>query len=142
MPTIWPWGGFGWPLQEHLHGFHQGSGFFRRADGDAQVVLHCRVAKPPDQDLPIAQLLKPRRGGVFRWVHQDEIGLAREDMKAEYVQLAAKLLTGCDDSAEVRPVVGQVVQRRQRGDLAQAVDVVAVADLVERGNKVRVADAI
>ena len=45
-------------------------------------------------------------------------------------------------SPEVGPVVGQVVQCRQRGDLAQAVDVVAVADLVERGDEVRVADAI
>ena len=128
------------PLQERSSGFDQGGGFFGRADGDAQVVADGGVTEPAHEDLAVAQFLEPGPGGESRRAHEDEIGLAREDPEAEGLKLPAQPLAGGDDLPEVGPVAGQVVQCRQRRDLAQAVDVVAVADLVERGDEVRVAD--
>ena len=47
---------------------------------------------------------------------------------------------------KLAPVIGQVGERRQRGDLAQAVDVVAVADFLQRGDQFgmagKIADAL
>ena len=63
-------------------------------------------------------------------------------MEAEGLKLLAKLAAGGDDLLEVGPVVGQVVKRGARRDLAQAVDIVAVADLVECGDEFRVADEV
>src|SRR5260370_29200557 len=114
----------------------------RRSDGNAKIILHRGITEPPNQALLVAQLLEPRFRGELRWPDENKIGLARKYVKAEPPEFMAECFARGDDSAEVRPVIGQALQRRQGRDLAEAVDVVAIADFVERGDEFRMADEV
>src|SRR5438093_11959578 len=100
------------------------------------------MIEPPREELSAAQLLQPDRGGKLWRAGQDDIGLSRKNLEAEFAKLATKLLPCGDDFPEVRSVIGQTIERRQRADLAEAVDVVAVAHFVERGNELAMPDEI
>jgi len=122
--------------------FNQGGGFGRGADSDAQVLPDFGKVKPTYEDLAVAELLQPIASGEFWRLRQDKIGLAGKDLKPEPFEFAAEALTGRDDSFEVRAVIWKVVERGESGDLAEAIDIVAVADFVQRRDQIRVTNEI
>jgi len=65
-----------WNLKYLPHSGDQCLHFRLRADGDAQVFVHFRRAKPADKDLPVAQFLQPGFCRVQRRFDEDKVGLA------------------------------------------------------------------
>ena len=78
----------------------------------------------------------------MRRLRQNEICLAGENLKSTLAELAAQLFARGDNPFEVGSVKRQVRQSRQGGNLAKAIDVVAVADFLQRSNEFRVTDEI
>src|SRR4029079_16709339 len=120
-------------LQEGLRGLHDRGRFGVGADGDPEILARLRLVEPADEDLLRAQLRQPGLRAELRRPDEQEVGLAGEDVEPERHQLQGEPTAGLDDPAEVAAVIREIVQRRERRDLAEPVDVVAVADLVERG---------
>src|SRR5437016_3936367 len=100
------------------------------------------MVKPAHENFLGAQFFEPDLGGKLRRARENEIGLAGKNFEAEGVQLAAELVTSGNNLAKIRAIIRQIIQGRERGDLAEAVDVVAVADFVERGNEFGMAHEI
>src|SRR5437773_2335315 len=112
------------------------------ADGDAQKILRLRTIEPTHKNLSLAQLLEPAVSREGRRANEKKIGLTRKHAKAEHRQFARRLLARRDDALEIFPVVSEVIERRQRGKLTEAVDVVTVADFVERDDELGVTDKV
>src|SRR5580658_649929 len=100
------------------------------------------MVKPADKDFFCPQLLQPQLGGKRRGLNEDKVGLARKHTESQDSQRVGEPFAGRNDLFEVHAVIIQVIQRGLRGDLAQAVDIVTVADFVEGRNQVRVANEI
>src|SRR5580765_2500202 len=115
-------------------GADQGTGFFRRANRDPQVIAHFGILEPTHEDFPLPQLVQPLLRRESWRARQDKICLAGKDFKPKPDEFAAKLLPRRDNPAKIRAVMRQIVQRRQSGGLAQAIDIVAVADLIQCGD--------
>src|SRR5439155_1742005 len=90
----------------------------------------------------LAKIPQPLAGGKpGRW-NQDKIRLAGKNFKTKFAQRLGELVPRCDNFFEVRSVISQVLQSRQGGDLAQAIDVVAVAKFIQSGDQFARADKI
>src|SRR5438132_418725 len=121
---------------------HQRPDIGARADRDSQATPQHWVIEPPHQYLSLPQFLQPGGGGKPRRPDQDEVRLAWENFETDFGQGSTEQLPRFDNPSEVGPIKRQSVQRRQRGDLAQAVDIIAVADLVQGGDEFVPADTI
>src|SRR5262245_35737871 len=75
-------------------------------------------------------------------LHEYEIGLAWQYAKAQSYQFLTQILPGRNDLAEIRAVILQIGERRLGGNLAQAVDIVAIANLLQRRDQFGMADEI
>ena len=100
------------------------------------------MVEPAHEDFSVAQFLQPRFGGKLRGFCKDEICLARQRLKPQPGQFVRQMSAGGDDAFEIRAVIRQVAQRGKGGDLAEAVDVVAVANFVQGGDEIRLPDAV
>src|SRR5207247_1326385 len=100
------------------------------------------IFEPAHENFSLPQFHQPLFRRKSRWTRQDEIRLAGQNVEAKLCKFAAELLPGGNDLAKVRAIVRQVLQRRQSGHLSQAVDIVAVANFIQRSDEVRVPDEI
>ena len=85
------------------------------------------------------------RPGRRRLVHpgaprQHEVRLRRQDVEAEALKAGGEPLACRADAGDVRPHGRQIAERRQRGDLREAADVVRVLHGAEAGEQLRVTE--
>jgi len=116
----------------------QGIHFGFRADRDPEVVANRGCVEPPDEDPSVTELAEPFDGGEPRGMDQEEIGLTGKDAESEPGEGLVDALPGGTDPVEATVVVGEAGERGEGGDLAQAINVVAVPDFVQGGHEVRV----
>ena len=121
---------------------YQGFRFRRRANRDSQIILHLRPVEPAHKDFLGAQTLQPCLRRKSRRPGENEIRPARQNPETQLRQFAAQPFARGDDFFEIRPVIRQIVQRGFGGNLAQAVHIVTVANLVQRRDEVAMSDKI
>ena len=114
--------------------------FLGRADGDADPLGQLVAAHRPDDHAQLLHFVEHPLAVAD--AHEDEVGRGRDELQAQLAERARVEL----EAARVDPAgllrVGGVVQRRQRAGLGDGVDVEGLADLLELGDQVGVADAV
>ena len=122
-------------LQQRLH-------LRLAANGDTEIILCPGVIEPAHENLPVAQFLEPRPSRKDLLTNKEEVCLARQHAKTEQRQFARSSFPRLYKPLKIYPVIGQVSERRQRSHLTEAIDIVTVANFVERGDKFRMTDKV
>src|SRR5437773_2166447 len=129
-------------LEDCAYGAEQPVHFGVTADADAQPIFESRMIEPPHEDFACAQSIEPLLRRKAWRPRENKVRLAWRDFEAKFTQFGGRAFASGDHAFKVFPIIRQVIQCGGGRNLCDAIDIIAIANFMQRGDEGWVADHV